>query len=62
MAATLTVVIVVPDSVAMVNDQILNVETSDNTSDPNTISRLARYIDGIADGAFGVTSVDIDVA
>lgn len=52
--ATLVVTIVVPDSVAMVTDQLRGVGTI--TQDSNKQSSVARYIDGVANGSFNMTS------
>jgi len=52
--ATLVVTIVTPDSVAMVTDQLQGVGTI--TQDSNKQSTVARYIDGVATGAFGLTT------
>ena len=55
MAATLVITIVTPQTVADVTDQLLGVGTI--TADSNAIDRVARYIDGVASGAFKNTSV-----
>lgn len=52
--ATLVVTIVVPDTVAMVTDQLEGVGTI--TQDSNAQDRVARYVSGIADGSFNMTS------
>lgn len=52
--ATLVITIVTPDSVAMVTDQLQGVGTI--TQDSNTQDRVARYVEGVATGAFGLTS------
>ena len=52
--ATLVVTVVVPDSVAMVTDQLEGIGTI--TQDSNAQDRVARYLSGVADGAFNVTS------
>lgn len=58
--ATLVITIVTPDTVAMVTDQLQGVGTI--TEDSNAQSRVARYIDGIAQGALGMTSVTTAVS
>lgn len=58
--ATLVVTIVTPDSVAMVTDQLQGVGTI--TQDSNKQANVARYIDGVANGAFGMTSVTTAVS
>lgn len=61
--ATLTVTIVTPDSVAMVADQLQEPTGSTTiTNDSAAIDRVSRYVQGVANGAFGQTSVTIDVA
>jgi len=52
--ATLVITIVTPDSVAMITDQLQGVGTI--TVDSNAQDRVARYIDGVSTGAFGLTS------
>jgi hypothetical protein len=52
--ATLVITVVVPDSVNMVTDQLQGVGTI--TSDPNAQDRVARYIEGVATGAFGLST------
>lgn len=58
--ATLVVTIVTPDSVAMVTDQLQGVGTI--TNDSAAIDRISRYVDGVATGAFGQTSVTTAVS
>jgi hypothetical protein len=58
--ATLVITIVTPDSVAMVTDQLQGVGTI--TGDPNAQDRVARYVEGVATGAFGMTSVTTAVS
>lgn len=58
--ATLVITVVTPDSVAMVTDQLEGVGTI--TNDMNSIDRVARYLDGLADGAFKLTSVTTAVS
>ena len=58
--ATLVITIVTPDSVAMVTDQLQGVGTI--TQDSNAQDRVARYIDGVAQGALGMTSVTTAVS
>ena len=58
--ATLVITVVTPDSVAMVTDQLEDVGTI--TGDMNAIDRVARYMDGLADGAFKLTSVTTAVS
>lgn len=52
--ATLVITIVTPDSVAMVTDQLQGVGTI--TQNSNAQDRVARYIEGVATGAFGMTT------
>ncbi len=52
--STLVITIVTPDSAAMVTDQLQGVGTISH--DSAAIDRVARYIDGVATGAFGETS------
>lgn len=58
--ATLVITIVTPDSVAMVTDQLQGVGTI--TEDSNAQDRIARYIDGVAQGSLGMTSVTTAVS
>lgn len=58
--STLVITIVTPDSVASVTDQLLGVGTI--TADSNSQDRVARYIDGIAQGALNMTSVTTAVS
>lgn len=58
--ATLVITIVTPDSVAMVTDQLQGVGTI--TQDSNAQDRVARYVEGVATGAFGMTSVTTAVS
>lgn len=58
--ATLVITIVTPDSVASVTDQLQGVGTI--TQDSNKQAIAARYIDGIAQGAFNMTSVTTAVS
>jgi hypothetical protein len=58
--ATLVITVVTPDSVAMVTDQLQGVGTISH--DSAKIDIVARYLDGVADGAFGETSVTTAVS
>ena len=58
--ATLVITVVTPDTVAMVTDQLEGVGTI--TGDSNAQDRVARYLSGIADGSFGMTSVTTAVS
>ena len=58
--ATLVITIVTPDTVAMVTDQLQGVGTI--TNDSAAIDRVSRYVDGVAIGAFGQTSVTTAVS
>jgi hypothetical protein len=61
--ATLIVTIVTPDTTAMIADQLQEPTGSTTISnDSAAIDRVARYIDGVANGAFGQTSVTISIA
>jgi cell division protein FtsX len=61
--ATLTVTIVTPDSDAMIADQLQEpTGTTVITNDSAAIDRIARYVDGVATGAFGQTSVTLSIA
>lgn len=53
--ATLVITIVTPDTVNMVTDQLQGVGTISHNS--AAIDRVSRYVDGVATGAFGQTSV-----
>jgi hypothetical protein len=58
--ATLVITVVTPDSVNMVTDQLQGVGTISH--DSAKIDVVARYLDGVADGAFGETSVTTAVS
>jgi hypothetical protein len=58
--ATLVITIVTPDSIAMVTDQLQGVGTI--TQDSDAQDRVARYVDGVANGAFTMTSVTTAVS
>jgi hypothetical protein len=58
--STLVITIVTPDSVQMVTDQLQGVGTI--THDSAAIDRVARYLDGVASGAFGETSATTAVS
>jgi cell division protein FtsX len=61
--ATLIVTIVTPDTVAMIADQLQEPSGSTTiTNDSAAIDRVSRYVDGVANGAFGQTSVTISIA
>ncbi len=65
MAATIVITIVTPDSVADVQKNHLMVNGNSPhtiTDSPNTQDRVARYIDGIAQGALNMTSVVVAVS
>lgn len=58
--ATLVITIVTPMSVADVTDQLQGIGTI--TATPNAQDRVARYVDAIATGTFGMTSVTTAVS
>jgi hypothetical protein len=58
--STLVITIVTPDSVQMVTDQLQGVGTI--TQDSNAQDRVARYVEGVATGAFGLTSITTAVS
>jgi hypothetical protein len=58
--ATLVITVVTPDTVAMVTDQLQGVGTISHDSE--AIDRISRYLTGVADGAFGETSVTTAVS
>jgi cell division protein FtsX len=61
--ATLTVTIVTPDSDAFIADQLQETTGSTTiTNDSAAIDRVSRFVDGVATGAFGQTSVTISIA
>lgn len=62
--ATLVVTIVTPDTVAMIKDQLLVNGSSPYTvtQSPNTQDRVARFVDGVATGAFNLTSFTIAIS
>ena len=61
--ATLVVTIVTPDTTAMIADQLQEPTGSTTlTNDSAAIDRIARYVDGVATGTFGQTSVTISIS
>lgn len=58
--ATLTITLVTPDSIAMVNDQIQGQGTISH--DSQKIATLARYLNGVAISSFGETSITTAIA
>jgi len=58
--STLIITIVTPDTVNMVTDQLQGVGTISN--DSAAIDRISRYVDGVASGAFGQTSVTTSIS
>jgi hypothetical protein len=58
--STLVITIVTPMTVADVTDQLQGVGTKSH--DSAAIDRIARYVDGIANEAFGQTSVTTAVS
>lgn len=58
--ATLVITIVTPMTVADITDQLQGVGTI--TASPNAQDRVARYVDGVANGAFNMTSVTTAVS
>ena len=61
--ATLIVTIVTPDSAAMIADQLQEPTGSTTISnDSAAIDRVSRYVNGVATGAFGQTSVTLSIA
>lgn len=63
--ATVVITIVTPDSVADVERNHIIVEGSSPftiTQSSNTQARVARYIDGIAEGVLNMTSVTVAVS
>jgi len=62
--ATVVITIVTPDSAAMVKDQMqLNGNSPYTiTSEPLTIDRVARYVDGVAVQSFGLTSATVAIS
>lgn len=57
--ATIVITIVTPMTVADVTDQLQGVGT---VVSPNHVARIARLVDGYADGAFNRTSVTVAVS
>lgn len=62
--ATVVITIVTPDSAAMVQDQLQLAGSSPFTitADPMKIDRVARYVDGVATQAFGLTSATVAIS
>lgn len=61
--ATLVVTIVTPDTVEMIADQLQEPTGSTTiTNDSAAIDRVSRYVNGVANGAFGQTSVTIAIS
>ena len=57
--ATLVITIVTPMTVADVTDELQGVGT---ITSPNHVDRIARLVDGYANGAFNRTSVTVAVS
>lgn len=62
--ATLVLTIVTPDSVADVVSRLVIAGSSPFTitNDPFTQERVARYVEGVANGAYNSTSVVVAVS
>ena len=61
--ATLVVTIVTPDTDVMIADQLQEpTGTTTITNDSAAIDRVSRYVNGVANGAFGQTSVTIAIS
>jgi len=62
--ATLVVTIVTPDSVGFITDQLQLTGSSPYTitNHSDKIDRVARYVDGVAMGVFGQTSVTVAIS
>lgn len=62
--ATLVVTIVTPDTVAMIQDQLLLNGSSPFTvtDSPNAQDRVSRFVDGVATGAFGLTTFTVAIS
>jgi hypothetical protein len=52
--STLVITITTPDTDAMITDQLQGVGTITNS--PNAQDRVARYIQGVANGAFSLST------
>ena len=55
--ATLVITIVTPDSVASVTDALNTIPATGSITEPSSIDKIARYIDGVANGSLNHTSV-----
>jgi cell division protein FtsX len=61
--ATLVVTIVTPDTTAMIADQLQEPTGSTTISnDSAALDRVSRYVQGVANGAFGQTSATISIS
>ena len=59
MASTLVLTIVIPDAVQSFKDQLDTDPDTGAIVDPESIAKIARFIDGIANGSINATSVVI---
>jgi len=59
MASTLVLTIVSPDSVAAQETSLNTIPVTGAVTERSSIAQIARYIQGIADGAISNTSVTI---
>lgn len=55
--ATLVITIVTPDTVADVTNALNTIPATGSIVEPSSIDKIARYIDGVANGSLNHTSV-----
>ena len=55
--ATLVITIVTPDTVADVTAALNTIPATGSITEPSSIAQIARYVDGVANGALNHTSV-----
>lgn len=60
--ATLVITIVTPDSVASVTNALNTIPATGSIVEPLSIDHIARYIDGVANGALNHTSVTTSIS
>lgn len=60
--ATLVITVVTPDSVASVTNALNTIPATGTINEPLSIDHIARYIDGLANGALNKTSVTTSIS
>lgn len=60
--ATLTITIVTPDTAADVTAALSTIPATGAITEPSSIDKIARYVDGLANGSLNKTSVTTAIA